>query len=55
MNLSYLKQSPSKACHVNFHPSLPQMAETNTPRPMDAAGECLLYDEFINCVDRGYL
>ena len=26
---------------------LPQVAETNTPRPMDAAGECSLYDEFM--------
>ena len=24
---------------------LPQVAENNTPRPMDAAGECSLYDE----------
>ena len=24
------------------HSSLPQVAEANTPRPMDAAGECLL-------------
>ena len=24
------------------------MAEINTPRPMDAAGVCLLYDEFKN-------
>jgi hypothetical protein len=23
---------------------LPQVAEVNTPRPMDAAGECCLYD-----------
>ena len=27
--------------------NLPQVAETNTPRPMDAAGECSLYDEFV--------
>jgi hypothetical protein len=26
---------------------LPQVAETNTPRPMDGAGEGSLYDEFI--------
>jgi DNA-binding NarL/FixJ family response regulator len=25
--------------------TLPQVAETNTPRSMDAAGECSLYDE----------
>jgi len=38
---------------VRFHPmevlavwGLPQVAETNTPRLMDAAGECLLYYEF---------
>jgi len=24
---------------------LPQAAEIDTPRPMDAAGECFLYDE----------
>jgi flavin-binding protein dodecin len=27
--------------------SLPQVAETNTPRSMDAAGECLSYNHFI--------
>ena len=26
---------------------LPQVAENNTPQPKDAAGECLLYDEFM--------
>jgi hypothetical protein len=26
---------------VAFAPSAPQVAETNTPRPMDVAGECL--------------
>jgi hypothetical protein len=24
----------------------PQVAEANTARPMDAAGECLVYDEY---------
>ncbi len=28
-------------------PGLPQVAETNTPLPMDAAGEDLLYDKFM--------
>jgi hypothetical protein len=26
--------------------SIPQLAEGNTPRRMDAAGECLLYDGY---------
>jgi hypothetical protein len=26
---------------------VPQVAETNTLRPMDAAGECSLYDGFM--------
>jgi hypothetical protein len=26
---------------------LPQMAEANTPRPVDAVGECSLYDGFM--------
>ena len=29
---------------------LPQVAETNTPRSMDAAGECLLYYEYMTRV-----
>jgi hypothetical protein len=28
---------------------LPQVAEFNTPRSMDAAGECLAYDGFKAC------
>ena len=28
-----------------MHLHLPQVAETNTPRMMDAAGKCLLYHE----------
>ncbi len=28
-------------------PHLPQVADTNSPRLMDAAGESLLYDEYI--------
>ena len=26
---------------------LPQVAETNTPRSMDVAGDCLLYDGYV--------
>jgi hypothetical protein len=29
--------------------NLPQMAETNTPQPMDAAGECSLYASGMVC------
>jgi hypothetical protein len=32
---------------------LPQVTEANTPLPMDVAGECLLYHEFMICVNHG--
>lgn len=31
-------------------PFLPQVAETNTPRLLDAAGERSLYDELVMCI-----
>jgi len=40
-----------KSRHLHFI-LLPQVAETNTPLPMDVAGEPLLYDE---CMTRVYL
>ena len=38
---------------VDLAQRLPQVAEANTPRLMDVAGECLLYHEFNICVNHG--
>jgi hypothetical protein len=34
---------------TNYFQRAPQVAELNTPLPMDAAGECLAYDGFKAC------
>ena len=44
--------SPSNNTKRNGPLKLPQVAETNTPRMMDAAGEHLLYYEFSPNVHR---
>jgi len=45
-----LKYSGRKAL-----PVIPQVVETNIPRPMDAAGECSLYHGFMIRVNHAYM